>query len=318
MQENGTIAANKLTRTNQTKKIFKKILKSKTLYLLLIPALTYIAIFNYAPMFGLQMAFRDYVPSKGIMGSQWAGFKYFEKFFGSYHFWSLLKNTLLLSVYQLLAGFPFPVLLALVLHYTPFYRLKKVTQTVTYAPHFISLVVLAGMMFIFLAPTSGIVNIVIKQMGGKSIDFLGDPGMFRHLYVWSGIWQNTGWSSIIYIATLAGVSPELHEASIMDGATKLKRIWYIDIPSILPTAIILLILNTGKLMDVGFEKVFLMQTAPNLSASEIISTYVYKIGIQGAQYSYASAIGLFNNVVDFILLITVNRISSKTSSIGLW
>jgi putative aldouronate transport system permease protein len=298
--------------------LLRQVLKNRTLYLFLLPALLYLGIFQYAPLYGLQIAFRDFVPVQGVWGSEWVGFKYFENFFNSYSFWTLLKNTLLLSLYELLVSFPFPILLALVLTYTPIPWLKKVTQTVTYAPHFISIVVLVGMLFVFLSPSSGIINIVIRAFGGTEIDFLGDPGIFRHLFVWSGIWQTAGWASIIYIAALASVSPELHEAATVDGASKLQRIWNIDIPSILPTAIILLILNVGQVMNVGFEKTFLMQTAPNLSTSEVISTYVYKIGIQGAQFSYASAIGLFNNVINFIVLIAVNKLANKTTKSGLW
>ncbi|OUS76164.1 sugar ABC transporter permease [Paenibacillus sp. MY03] len=298
--------------------LLRQVLKNRTLYLFLLPALLYLGIFQYAPLYGLQIAFRDFVPVQGVWGSEWVGFKYFENFFNSYSFWTLLKNTLLLSLYELLVSFPFPILLALVLTYTPIPWLKKVTQTVTYAPHFISIVVLVGMLFVFLSPSSGIINIVIRAFGGTEIDFLGDPGIFRHLFVWSGVWQTAGWASIIYIAALASVSPELHEAATVDGASKLQRIWNIDIPSILPTAIILLILNVGQVMNVGFEKTFLMQTAPNLSTSEVISTYVYKIGIQGAQFSYASAIGLFNNVINFIVLIAVNKLANKTTKSGLW
>ncbi len=269
-------------------------------------------------MYGLQIAFKNFTPAKGYLGSDWVGFKHFNKFFNSYHFWTLLKNTLFLSIYHLIVSFPFPIFLALVLNYTPFHKLKKITQTVTYAPYFISMVVMVGMMFVFFLPTTGIVNVVIRSLGKETIDFLGDPKMFRHMYVWSGIWQSTGWSSIIYIATLASVSPELHEASIVDGANKFQRIWYIDIPSILPTAVIILILNAGRIMNVGFEKTFLMQTASNLSRSEVISTYVYKVGIMGVQYSYAAAIGLFNNVINFSVLLIVNKISNKVADSGLW
>jgi putative aldouronate transport system permease protein len=300
------------------RRLWKQIVRNRILYLFIAPAMIYLTLFHYVPMYGVQIAFRNFVPAKGIWGSTWAGLKYFNQFFHSYSFWTLLDNTLSISIYQLIVGFPIPILLAFILNYTPFPRLKKWTQTITYAPHFISIVVLTGMMFVFLSPTSGIVNIVIRELGGKSVDFLGDPSIFRHLYVWSGVWQSMGWSSIIYIAALAGVSPDLHEAAIVDGAGKLQRIWHIDLPAILPTAIVLLILNAGHLMNVGFEKTFLMQTPPNLSKSEVISTYVYKLGIQGAQYSYASAIGLFNNIVNFIVLILVNKAANKTTNNGLW
>lgn len=240
-------------------KTLKQIYKNRALYLFLLPALIYIAIFNYAPMYGIQIAFRHFVPAKGIFGSPWAGLDYFKRFLNSYHFSDLLKNTIVLSLYQLIASFPFPVILALILNYTPYQKLKKITQTVTYAPHFLSTVVVAGMLYVFLAPGSGIVNVLIRMLGGETVDFLGDKDLFRHIYVWSGIWQNTGWASIIYIAALSGVNPELHEAAIVDGASKLRRMWHIDIPSILPTIIIILILNSGKIMNLGFEKVYLLQ-----------------------------------------------------------
>jgi len=296
----------------------KKVIRNKTLYLFLAPAVLYLLIFQYVPLYGMQIAFKDFAPVKGIWGSDWVGLKHFEQFFRSYSFRMLLENTLLLSFYQLIVGFPLPIVLALVVHYTPFPRLKKITQTVTYAPHFISIVVLVGMMFVFLSPTNGIVNIIVRELGGKPIDFLGNPAIFRHLYVWSGVWQTMGWASILYIATLAGVNPELHEAAIVDGASKWQRIWRIDLPSILPTIIVLLILDAGHIMNIGFEKTFLMQTPPNLSKSEVISTYVYKIGIQGAQFSYASAIGMFNNAINFIVLLAVNRAANKTTNNGLW
>ncbi|WP_127589001.1 ABC transporter permease [Paenibacillus koleovorans] len=306
------------TSRTARQRLLKQIFNNTTLYVFLAPALIYLILFHYLPLYGLQIAFRDFSPAKGIWNSTWVGMKYFEKFLDSYSFWTLLKNTLFLSLYQLAVGFPFPLILALVLNYTPIPWLKKTTQTITYAPHFISIVVLVGMMFVFLSPTNGIVNIVIRELGGKPIDFLGDPDIFRHLFVWSGVWQTMGWSSIIYIATLAGVSPELHEAAIVDGATKLRRIWHIDLPMLMPTAVILIILSVGQVMNVGFEKTFLMQTPPNLSHSEVISTYVYKIGLQGAQYSYASAIGLFNNLINFIVLIAVNKLANKTTQHGLW
>lgn len=270
------------------------------------------------PLAGLQIAFKDFIATRGIWGSEWVGFKYFEQFFSSPMFGKLLKNTLVISIYQLVFSFPIPICLALILNYTPNQKLKKLTQTITYAPHFISTVVLVGMMLVFFDPVSGIGSTALRAFGVNNPQVLTDPAAFPHLYVWSGIWQTTGWSSIIYIAALSGVSPELHEAAIADGANKVQRIFYIDLPMLLPTAVILLILNCGNIMNLGFEKVYLMQTAPNLSTSEIISTYVYKIGLQGQQYSYASAIGLFNNVVNFVILILVNQIARKTTENSLW
>lgn len=298
--------------------VVKRIIRNKALYLFLLPALVYIAVFNYAPIFGIQIAFRNFTPTEGIFGSPWVGLKYFSKFFSAYSFWMLLKNTLSISIYQLVVGFPLPIFLALALNYVPFRGLKKITQTVTYVPHFISVVVLVGMMFVFMSPSSGLINILLTNLGLPKIDFMGDPVLFRNIYVWTEVWQNTGWASVIYIATLAGISPEMHEAAVVDGANKLQRIMNIDIPFLIPTAMIILILNCGQIMDVGFEKVFLMQTAPNLSASEVISTYVYKIGIKGYQYSYASAIGLFNNAINFIIMLSVNWIANKTTNNAIW
>lgn len=296
----------------------KKFKKNSILYLFLLPMSIYILIFNYMPLAGLQIAFKNFVATKGIWGSEWAGFKYFIQFFTSPMFGKLLRNTLVISLYQLIFSFPIPIILALILNYTPNQRLKKITQTATYAPHFISTVVLVGMLFVFFDPVSGIGSVILKALGMKNPQVLTDPSSFPHLYVWSAIWQTTGWSSIIYIAALAGVSPELHEAAIADGASKMQRICYIDLPMLMPTAIILLILSCGNIMNLGFEKVFLMQTAPNLSTSEIISTYVYKIGLQGQQYSYASAIGLFNNIINFTILLLVNKIAGKTTENSLW
>jgi putative aldouronate transport system permease protein len=297
--------------------LLKSIMKNKVLYLFLAPAFIYIIIFNYIPMYGVQIAFRDFIPFRGIWGSPWVGLKHFTIFSESYSFWILIRNTIVLSAYQLIVGFPFPIMLALIINYTPSLKLKKITQNMTYAPYFISVVVLVGMMFVFLSP-SGIINTVLNSLGLKRFDFISDPGSFRHLYVWSGVWQTTGMASVIYLAILTSVSPELHEAAIVDGANKLQRIWHIDLVAIMPTAIILLILASGNIMSVGFEKTFLMQNSPNLSTSEVISTYVYKIGILRAQYSYAAAIGLFNNVINFIILVILNKLANKFTSGGLW
>ena len=210
------------------------------------------------------------------------------------------------------------MILALLLHYTPNMYLKKFAQTVTYAPHFISTVVLVGMLNIFLSPSSGFVNSIIKALGFQPIYFFGEAGWFRHVYVWSDVWQNAGWGSIIYMAALTGVSPELHEAAIIDGATKLQRIWHIDIPTIMSTMIILLIMSLSNIMSVGFEKAYLMQTSLNLTTSEVISTYTYKVGLMQAEYSYSTAIGLFNNVINFTLLIVVNWVARRASGSSLW
>jgi len=300
------------------RKLRTKISKNIILYLFLLPMLIYIIIFNYAPLYGLQIAFRNFNASKGILGSEWVGFEHFQRFFSSPLFMNLLKNTLTLSIYQLVCTFPIPIILALILNYLPNQKLKKLTQTATYAPYFISVVVLVGMLMVFFDPTTGIGTQILTRLGIENAQVLLKPSAFRHLYIWSGVWQTTGWSSIIYIATLSGVSPELHEAAIVDGANKIQRVIHVDLPVLIPTAIILLILSCGNVMNLGFEKVFLMQTAPNLTTSEVISTYVYKIGLQGQQYSYSSAIGLFNNVINFVILISVNQFAKKASDNSLW
>jgi len=287
------------------------------LYIFLLPCLLYTLIFSYVPLYGLQIAFKEFRASMGIWGSPWVGLRHFKRFVTSYSFFELFRNTLALTVYALLAGFPVPIILSLLLNYTVFPGLKKFTQTLTYAPHFISIVVMVGMIQVFFAQ-NGPINSIMVAFGQTRQSFMGKPELFRSIYVWSGIWQNAGWSSIIYIAVLSGVSQELHEAAMIDGASKVRRIIAIDIPALIPTATILLILQFGNLMSVGFEKAFLMQNNVNLSVSEVISTYVYKIGILSAQYSYASAVGLFNNIINFILLICINKFAKVRTETSLW
>ncbi len=289
------------------------------LYLFLVPAVVYIAIFMYAPMYGLVIAFKDFSASKGIMGSPWVGTKWFSTFFNAPRFWQILKNTLALSVYSLVVGFPLPVILALIINGIGNTRAKKFRQTVTYMPYFISTVVLVGMMSVLFSPRSGIVNTLLSYLGGSGDTFfMGESKFFRHMYVWSGVWQSTGWNSIIYIAALTGVSQELHEAAKIDGANKLQRILNVDLPAIMPTMVILLIMNCGSILSVGYEKVYLLQNDLNTPVSEVISTYIYKMGLQQQRFSYSTAIGLFNNVINFIILITVNKVSKKISGMGLF
>lgn len=298
--------------------IGKKLLKTWQLYVFVLPAVIYFLVFCYGPMYGIQLAFKRYNAMVGITGSEWVGFSNFIRFFRSYQFVQLIENTLTLSVYQLVAGFPIPIILAILLNQLRGQKFKKVVQTVTYAPHFISIVVLVGMLNIFLSPRGGMINQIVQLFGNEPILFTGQEKYFRHIYVLSGVWQNMGWNAIIYLAALSGVSPDLHEAAIVDGASKIKRILHIDIPSILPTIIIILVMNFGSIMSVGFEKAYLMQNAQNISKAEIISTYVYKVGLLGAQYEFSTAVGLFNAVINFVLLIAVNKISKKISSVGLW
>lgn len=310
-------------RTNQQKQtsfqIYKKaIIKNWDLYLLIAPVVIYFIIFKYWPMYGVQIAFKDFIATKGIWKSPWVGFKHFRRFFNSYHFWPLIRNTITLSIYGLIVSFPMPILLALMINEVRNEKFKKTIQTVTYAPHFLSNVVLIGMMTTMLSPRNGIVNELIKAMGKEPIYFMAEDTWFKSLYVWSGVWKNTGWDSIIYIAALSSIDIQLYEAAIVDGATKLQRTRYITIPGILPTAIILLILDMGRIMSVGFEKVFLMQNPLNMKSSDVISTYVYRAGLVGAEYSFSAAVDLFNSIINFILLITVNKISKRVTEISLW
>lgn len=295
-----------------------KIRQNYELYLFLLPAVAIYLVFKYYPMYGVQIAFKDFRASRGIWGSEWVGFEHFIRFFEAYNFWPIMENTILLSLYSLVFSFPVPIIVALMLNQMMAKRYKKFVQTVIYAPHFISTVVLVGMLGVFLSPNSGIVNHIIAFFGGEPVLFMANEGWFRPLYILSGIWQETGFATIIYLAALAGVNPELHEAAVMDGANKWKRIRHVDIPSILPTIIILLVLAMGNVMSVGFEKAFLMQSDLNYAVSNIIPTYVYELGIQKAQYSFSAAIGLFNAVINIVLLVTVNKVAKKLTETSLW
>lgn len=308
---------NKKSRISKDSLLYD-IVKNKTLYIMLIPVTLYFLIFCYWPMYGVQIAFKNFNAAKGILGSPWVGFYHFQRFFRNYNFVTLISNTITLSVYNLAASFPAPIILALLLNEVTNSKFKRIVQTVTYAPHFLSTVVVAGMLTTFLSPKTGIVNHLIAALGGERIYFMGEAAWFKHIYVWSGVWQHTGWSAIVYLAALTSVDQQLHEAAIIDGANKLQRIWYINIPTILPTAIILLILNLGQIMNVGFEKVFLLQNDLNLKSSDVISTYVYRMGLIGAQYSFSTAVGLFNSVINFILIVLVNYISRKVNEVSLW
>lgn len=315
----GNTAALELTDKQKKRKDRIKLIKQNyQLYFFLIPAIVFIVLFMYGPLYGLQIAFKNYRPGKGIWGSDWAGFKWFIQFFSTPRCIEIIKNTLVVSIYSLIAGFPFPICLAIILNYVKNLRFKKFAQTVTYMPYFISTVVLVAMMNLFFSPSSGFINTIISACGGEPIYFMGISNLFPHMYVWSGIWQSMGYSSIIYIAALSGVSPELHESATIDGANILQRIWHIDIPTIMPTMIILLIMSCGNIMNVGYEKVYLMQNDLNIDASEVISTYVYKIGLINNQFSFSTAIGLMNNVINFIILVIANKLSNKVFGSGLW
>ena len=289
-------------------------------YIILLPSLLYLLIFNYIPIYGILLAFKDFRPRLGILWSEWVGLRHFRNFFSLNAFKTILNNTIILSVYQLAAGFPLPIIFALALNSCENKRFKKTVQTITYAPHFISIVVLVGMLNILFSPSQGIVANLLRMLGlyDQPILVLTDPKTFRHLYVWSGVWASLGWSSIIYLGALSAVDPELHESARVDGASKFQRIVYIDFPTILPTIVILLVLNCGGIMSVGFEKVFLLQKTLNINVSEVISTYVYKIGIRDGQFSLATAVGLFNSGVNFVMLVLVNTLARRFSDYSLW
>jgi putative aldouronate transport system permease protein len=300
-------------------KVRKELGINGQLYLLSLPAILYFLVFCYFPMYGVQIAFKEFSPPLGITGSPWTGFSQFLRFVNSYQFSIVITNTIVLSLFSLVAGFPIPIILALLLNQMRQLRFKKFVQTITFAPHFISFPAMVGMLFIMLAPNTGILNRVIGYLVGKDVGvIMGSSSAFSSIYVWSGIWQHMGWEAIIYIAVLASVNPELYQAAEIDGAGKLRKILSIDIPAVMPAAITLLILNSGRILSIGFEKIFLMQNSMNIGVSEVIATYVYKVGLVGADYSYSAAIGLFNSAINLVILVAVNRIARKTSDVSLW
>lgn len=313
--QSGKTAEARRRNNGKTWRYFKS---NYDLYLFLLPAVLVIFIFSYIPLYGVQISFKDFSSSAGIWRSPWVGLKHFQRFFASATAGQTILNTITLSLYSLAIGFPVPILLALFLNAMNSQRYRKVIQTVTYAPNFISTVVIAGMIILFLSPRVGIVNNFLEAIGLARVNFMAKPGMFQSIYVWSGIWQGAGWSSIIYFAALSSVSPELHEAAVLDGATRLQRIRHIDFPSILPTTTILLILSVGNLFSVGFEKAYLLQNDQNMMRSEIISTYVYKMGLLKNDISFSSAVDLLNSLVNAVLLVSVNTVSKKISENSLW
>ncbi|MDL2328063.1 ABC transporter permease subunit [Ruminococcaceae bacterium OttesenSCG-928-A11] len=315
----GTLSYKEYNRNNRWRQAKKNILKNWQLYIFILPAFLYFLIFAYVPMYGIQMAFKDFSPKLGITGSPWADpwYKHFLSFISAWNFKDIMLNTFTLALYRLVATFPIPIILALLINEVKNLKFKKLVQNVTYAPYFISMVVLVGMMDLLFAQ-NGIINQLIVMLGGESFNFLMNPSAFKHMYVWSDVWQKTGYSAVIYIAALAGVPNELHEAAMMDGASRLKRIWHINIPHILPTIIILLIMECGAVMNIGFEKIFLMQNDVNAMASEVISTYTYKLGILQRNYGLSAAVGLFNNLINLVLLLTVNTAARKVSDTSLF
>lgn len=308
--KSGRTGANRLAREMQ---------RYGALYVMLLVPFAILILFKYAPMYGIQIAFKDYKITKGIADSAWVGFKHFNKFFSSYQFGNILRNTLFINLYSL-ATFPLSLAFALLLHYLTRPKFKKTLQMVSYAPHFISQVVMCSMILQFLDARSGLINEFLGLFGVPAVNYMAKPEYFYSIYVWSDVWQELGYNSIIYVAALAGVSWELHEAAIIDGASVVKRIWYVDIPSVLPTFCILLIMRCGSLMNLGYEKVLLLQNNLNSDVSQVISTYAYKIGIASTkpQYSYSTAIGLFTSVINLVMLVIVNKVSDKLSGSSLW
>lgn len=299
--------------------LLRRMIKCRELYLFLLPAVVLIVVFNYIPMYGVTIAFKDFTPSQGIFGSPWVGLKHFERLFTLPKFQEILGNTITLSVLSLVINFPIPIVLALLINQIKGARMKKITQTITYMPHFISVVVIVGMIKVLISPTGGLYGGLAHLIGiTDPVNILGKAELFKWVYVLSDVWQHAGWNSIIYIAALSSVDPKLYEAATVDGANRWHKIRHIDFPALIPTMIILLILSTGNILGVGFEKIYLLQNSLNVAVSEVISTYVYKIGLQSAQYSFSTAVGLFNTIINFIFLFVVNKISSKVSETSLW
>lgn len=288
--------------------------KNWQLHMMILLPLIYIILFNYAPMYGLQIAFRDYRSRRGIWGSEWVAWENFQKFFSNYHWGLYVKNTIIISLYSILAGFPIPIILALMLHVNERPLLKKLTQNVSYVPHFISTVVMVGILNQIFNPYSGLWMNIQNLLGIEYTgDIRNDPDAFYHLYVWSGVWQGMGWSAILYVSALSSVAPELHEAAKIDGASRWKRVLHVDLPAIMPTICIMLIMRFGSIMSVGYEKVYLMQNSLNMEKSEVISTYVYKVGLGNNDLSYGTAVGLMNSVINTGMVLLVNWITNRLS-----
>ena len=302
------------------KSLGKRIWQHRVIYLFILPAVVWFLIFNYYPMYGLLLAFKNYKYNLGILGSPWVGVKWFRKFLLDRSFWQIIRNTLSISVLKLVFGFPMPIILALMLDSLRNQKFKRVIQTISYMPHFISWVVVSAMLTKLLSPYGGLVNEVRKMLdpNAQSIFYMGQRSFFLPMVILSDIWKGVGWGSIIYLAALSAVNTELHEAAMIDGASRMQRIWYINLPTLMPTFTILLIMQTGSLMSVGYEKALLMQNDLNMTTSNIISTYVYERGLLGAQFSFSAAVGLFNNVINFLLLIIVNGIARKLGDTSLF
>jgi len=296
----------------------RQIKRSIPYYLLLVGPIVYLLVFHYWPMWGLQIAFRDFQSQTPMLQMQWRGFYYFEQFLSSSLFWQYFRNTVIIAFYGLVAGFPLPIILAICLNECRRLRFKKTVQMVTYMPFFISVVVLVAMILQFTARETGVINNVMEAMGFGRQDFMAQPGYFRHIFVWTGVWQSIGFNAIIYLAALSGINQDLIDAARVDGCNKWRRVWHIDLPGITPTIVIILILNISSLVNVGFERIFLMQNAFNLSVSEVLSTYIWRVGVAGGNFSFSAAAGLFNNVIAFTLIIAANTLARKMGETSLW
>ncbi len=306
-----------MTAKSKAKKPLE-IVRNWQLYAMVTPPMIFLLVFCYAPMGGIVLAFKDYSIRKGIFGSPWVGFEHFENFVTSPLFGTLLRNTLILSLYTFVVNFIIPIILALFINEIARPIFKKAVQMITFFPYLISVVVIAGMILQFLNLNGGLVNNIIRLFGGTAVDFMAKPEYFRHIYVWTDAWQRAGYGAVIYIAALAGIDPQLSESAILDGVTRLKRIRYIDLPTIAPTVTIMLLMGIGGIMSIGYEKTYLLQNNLNLDVSELISTYIYKRGLLNFEFSYSTAIGLFNSVVNLVLLISANAISKRVSETSLW
>ena len=300
------------------KAFWKSLRRDRQLVFMLIPVVIFFAVFSYYPLYGILIAFKDYSISRGILGSPWAGLRYFRQFFSSPYFGRLLRNTVLISVYSLLWGFPVPILFALLLNEFKDGKFKRLIQTVSYLPHFISLVVICGILIDIFSPQGGVVNSLLYSLTGKRINFFGEPEWFRTMYVGSGVWQEFGWNSIIYLAAITGINPDLYEAARIDGAGRLRQIWHVTLPGIRPTILTLLILNLGNIMSVGYEKIILLYSPTTYETADVISTYVYRTGLLSQQYSYAGAVGLFNSAINIAILVLCNFAGKKLFGVGIW
>lgn len=297
--------------------VIKDFKKYKYLYLMILPVIIYYVVFHYAPLYGATIAFKNFSPSKGIMGSPWVGFKHFKSFLTSFYFWRVFRNTLMINLIELIFAFPAPIILALLLNEIKNNAFKRTIQTITYMPHFISLVVVCGMIVDFTS-SEGVINSIITSLGGQKIMFLQKPEYFRSIYVSSGIWQGIGWGSIIYLAALSAIDPSLYEAAIIDGAGRFKQLLHVTLPGIAPTIVILLILNLGKMMNVGFEKIILLYNPATYETADVISSFVYRRGLREANWSFGSAVGLLNSVINLVLITMSNKISRKLNETSLW